>query len=128
MLADQGKSIADLKTKLAEAEARCGSAEYMVRDLEVELERRKGQAEETEKQLHHQLEVEQRLKGLISNYHEDMRSLRASGEHSHLGVSVSVSVDGGLGSSVESGVSAESGDSREEDDEEDVNRVYSPRV
>ncbi len=132
MLADQVKSIAELKGKLGEAEARCGSAEYLVRDLEEELERRRDKAEETEKQLQYQLEVEQRLKGLISNYHEDMRSLRVSGDRSHVGgLSVSVSVDGVLTSSAESLGSDGSGsnnlDRSQESVNEDMNRVYSPR-
>ena len=136
MLADQMKSIADLKGKLGEAEARCGSAEYLVKDLEFELERKKSQAEEAEKQLQYQLEVEQRLKDLISNYHEEMRSLRASGDQPHMEgvVSVGVSMDGGLASSFESlgsvgsdsSVISRSGEIHE-DESMTLARVYSPR-
>jgi chromosome segregation ATPase len=80
MLVDQGASIADLKTKLADSEARCGDIEFVVRGLEAQLDRARDQQEKQDSELRRQRDVESRLKGMIASYHDEVASLRQSGD------------------------------------------------
>ena len=78
MLVDQSASISELKGRLTDSEARATGAEFLVREMEVQLERQREQQEAQEGELRRQKDVEARLKNMIASYHDEVRALRTS--------------------------------------------------